>query len=252
MSVTIARLHRYPVKGLSPEALTRAELRPGEALPDDRRFALHVGNVAFDPSAPAWMAKTNFLMLMRDERLARLRTRYDEATGVLTIQRDGKAVARGNLGEPHGRLVIEQFFSAFMGADVRRMPKLVEAPGHMFSDVAAKLVSIIGLASVKDIERVARSTVDPLRFRANVYVDGTAPWAEFDWIGRTLTMGSASFRVVKRIRRCAATNVDPTTAARDMNIPLLLQDAFGHTDCGVYAEVITAGTISLGDAVTIA
>jgi len=252
MSFTIARLHRYPVKGLSPEALTRAELSPGEALPNDRRFALHVGNVPFDPASPSWMPKTNFLMLMRDERLAKLRTHYDDASGVLTIQRDGKSVARGNLGEPHGRLVIEQFFSAFMGAELRRMPKLVEAPGHMFSDVAAKLVSIIGLGSVKDLERVTRSPVDPLRFRANVYLADTPAWTEFDWIGRTLTIGSTSLRAVKRIRRCAATNVDPTTAARDMNIPRSLQDAFGHTDCGIYAEVIAGGTISLGDPVSIA
>ncbi|MBL8702629.1 MAG: MOSC domain-containing protein [Alphaproteobacteria bacterium] len=251
MPPTIAQIHRYPVKGLSPEALARTTLATGEGLPGDRRFALHVGNAPFDPAAPEWLPKTSFLMLMRDERLAKLQTRFDDSSGVLTIQRDGKTVAHGSLFESHGRLVIEQFFSAFMGSELRRTPRLVEAPGHMFSDVAAKMVSIIGLASVKDIERVQRSRVDPLRFRANIQLEGTPPWAEFDWVGRTLSVGGATLRVVKRIKRCAATNVDPVTAARDMNIPRSLQDAFGHADCGVYAEVVSGGAIGVGDPVSV-
>lgn len=251
MASTVAQIYRYPVKGLSPDVLTRTILAPGEGLPSDRRFALHVGNTPFDVAAPEWLPKTSFLMLMRDERLAKLQTHFDDATGVLTIRRDGKTVAHGSLFESHGRLVVEQFFSAFMGAELRRTPRLIEAPGHMFSDVAAKMVSIIGLASVKDLERVVRGRVDPLRFRANLYVEGLAPWAELDWIGRTISIGGATLKIMKRIKRCAATNVDPVTAARDMNIPRSLQDAFGHVDCGVYAEVIAGGPLAIGDAVSL-
>lgn len=251
MASTVAQIYRYPVKGLSPDVLTRTILAPGEGLPSDRRYALHVGNTPFDAAAPEWLPKTSFLMLMRDERLAKLQTHFDDATGVLTIRRDGKTVAHGSLFESHGRLVVEQFFSAFMGAELRRTPRLIEAPGHMFSDVAAKMVSIIGLASVKDLERVVRGRVDPLRFRANLYVEGLAPWAELDWIGRTISIGGATLKIMKRIKRCAATNVDPVTAARDMNIPRSLQDAFGHVDCGVYAEVIAGGPLAIGDAVSL-
>ena len=249
MVATVAQIYRYPVKGLTPEALTQVSVIPGQGLPNDRRYALHVGNNPFDPIAPQWMAKTNFLMLMRDERLAKLRTRFDDATGVLTVERDGKTVVRGNLAEAAGRMVLEQFFAAFMGGDIRRHPRLVEAPGHMFSDVAAKVISVLGLASVADLERVLRGRVDPLRFRANVYVAGLPPWAEFEWIGRKIQLGAVRCKIIKRIGRCAATNVDPMTGARDMNIPLSLQDAYGHTDCGVYAEIQTPGTITPGDLV---
>jgi uncharacterized protein YcbX len=55
--------------------------------------------------------------------------------------------------------------------------------------------------------------------------------------------------VVKRIVRCAAVNVDPVTAERDLNIPQTLMQAFDHADCGVYAEVITGGNIAAGDAI---
>ncbi len=249
MVATVRDIHRYPVKGLSPEALARVALAPGEGLPGDRRFALHVAADPFDPSAPTWLPKTDFLALVRNERLAKLRTRWDEATGVLTVERDGKTVVRGDLGAPAGRTVIEQFFAAFMGAEIRRTPRLVEAPGHMFSDVAAKLVSILGLASVRDLERVTRARVDPLRFRANFHVDGLAPWEEFTWVGREIRLGAATLRVVKRIVRCAATSVNPQTGARDINVPLALQEGFRHVECGVYAEVLTQGAVAVGDPV---
>jgi uncharacterized protein len=249
MSITIAAIYRYPVKGLSPEPLERVALSAGEGLPQDRRFAIAHGSTRFDPAAPEWMPKTNFLMLMRNERLARLRTQFDDDAGVLTIQRDGKTVASGNLQEIGGRTVIEQFFAAYMGSEARGAPKIVEAPGHMFSDVARKVVSIIGLESVRDIERVVRAPVDPRRFRANIYIEGGRPWEEFDWIGREIRLGNARLKVVKRIQRCAATNVDPDSGQRDLNIPLSLQQGFQHVDTGIYAEVLDGGTVAVGDTV---
>ena len=97
--------------------------------------------------------------------------------------------------------------------------------------------------------RARRSPIDPLRFRGNAYVEDWPAWHEFDLIGRDLTIGATRLKVVKRIVRCAATNVDPDTAARDMNIPQTLMQTFGQADCGVYAEVIAGGTIGPGDAV---
>jgi uncharacterized protein YcbX len=253
MTASIAQIYRYPVKGLTPESLPRVALTPGEGLPADRRYALHVGNSPFDATAPQWMAKTNFLMLMRDERLAKLRTRFDDKTNVLTIERDGKRVAHGDLTDPNGRIVVEQFFAAYMGNELRRGPRIVSAPGHMFSDVAARVVSVIGLGSVRDLERVVRGRVDPLRFRANFYVEDLPAWTEFGWVGQEIGLGgTVRAKVIKRIKRCAATNVDPVTGARDLNLPLALQNAFGHVDCGVYAEILTPGEVVAGDAVVAA
>jgi uncharacterized protein len=249
MSITIAALYRYPVKGLSPEPLDRVALKTGEGLPQDRRFALAHGSTRFDSGAPAWMPKTNFLMLARNERLARLKTSFDESTGILTVQRDGKTVASGNLQEVAGRAIIEQFFAAYMGSETRGAPRIVEAPGHMFSDVARKVVSIISLASIRDLERVARAPIDPRRFRANVYLEGGRPWQEFDWVDQEIRLGGVRLKVVKRIQRCAATNVDPESGQRDLNIPLSLQQGFQHADTGVYAEVLSDGTAAIGDAV---
>lgn len=246
----IAGICRYPLKGLNAEKLDRAVLTPGEGLPHDRRFALAHGSTHFDPGAPEWLPKTNFLCLMRDEKLAQLRVTFDPDSSTLAIHRAGKQVVRAKTAEDIGRTLIAQFFAAFMGAAARGTPKLVEASGHMFSDVPGKVVSIINLASVKDLERVVRQPIDPLRFRANIYIQGIPPWAEFDWVGREIGLGPARLQVVDRIERCAAINVDPETAARDLNLPRSLQRGFGHVDMGLYARVTTGGEIAPGDAVS--
>ncbi len=80
-----------------------------------------------------------------------------------------------------------------------------------------------------------------------LYLDDVPPWEEFTWIGRELAVGGARLRVVERIERCAATNVDPETGARDRNLPLALRKGFGHADMGVYAEVVAGGDIAIGD-----
>ncbi len=247
MSVTIARICRYPVKGLNAHDMTEVDLTPGQPVPGDRRFALALSAAPFDPMKPEWLPKTNFLMLARNERLAKLTTVYDETDGSLEILRNGKRVARGLITTPIGRAVIEDFFAAFMKREALGKPKLVSAPDHMFSDVPQKVLSIINLASVRDLERIVGKPVDPLRFRANVYLEGLEPWAEFAWLDRDIAVGEARLRVVKRIKRCAATDVNPDTAERDMSIPKSLMRGYGHADLGVYAVVDTGGRIAVGD-----
>ena len=88
--------------------------------------------------------------------------------------------------------------------------------------------------------------VDPLRFRANVYVDGLAPWAEFRWLDKAIGIGPARLDVFARIRRCEATNVDPATGARDMAVPAALMRTWGHQDLGIYADVVGGGEIAIG------
>ena len=243
----ITEIYRYPVKGLSAERLERVTLAPGEGLPLDRAYALALGSTAFDPGAPRPLPKTRFLMLMRNQQLAALATSYDEASGVLSIIREGAEVARGKLGEPAGRAAIERFFAAYMGQETHGAPRLVHAPGHSFADVGVKLVSLINLASVAALEATVGRPVHPLRFRANLYFDGAEPWEEWQWIGRELGLGAARLRVLDRTTRCAATEVNPETAERDMLVRAALASAYGHTDMGVYAEVVTGGEIAAGD-----
>jgi uncharacterized protein len=243
-------LYRYPVKGMTGQKLAATDLAAGETLPHDRRFAIVHGASQCDPTAPSWQPKRQFLQRMTDERLALLGIDYDDATEALTLKRDGKQVARGLLSLPIGQELINQFLNAFM-KDPRGALKIVSAPGLAFTDKPEKLVSLINLASAKDIERVTRAPVDPRRFRGNLILEGLPAWAEFDWIDRELTVGPVRLKVVSRITRCAAVNVNPATGERDLNIPKALITGFGHADCGIYAEVLAGGRIAEGDALTV-
>jgi uncharacterized protein YcbX len=239
-------IYRYPVKGLSPERLTSARLEPGQTLPGDRKYAIENGPSGFDPAAPAHVSKTRFLMLMWNERLAQLDTRYDDDTHVLTVRGEGRELVRADLSTGEGRLAIEAFFRRYMPAELRGPPKVLQADGHSFSNVAPKVISIINLASVEAIEAVVGRPLHPLRFRGNVYVEGWQPWHEFDLVGQEIAIGAAPLKVARRILRCAATDVDPDTGVRDLNIPATLMKTYGHADCGIYAQVIEGGDIAEG------
>ena len=248
MSFSIAKLYRYPVKGLSTEALAAADLRPGCGIRFDRAFGLALSTAQYDPTEPQWLPKQNFVTLIAHERLAALYARFDENGGILTIHRGGKQVARGAVATPIGRAMLEEFFRAYLKNEVAATPKLIgSASGAKFFDHPEPALSIIGLATVADIERIVGRPVDPLRFRANIYLSGVPAWAELDWIGKEISIGSARLSVTQRIARCAATNVDPTTGIRDMTIPRDLQRVFNHTYCGVLAAVTSAGSVALGD-----
>jgi uncharacterized protein len=251
MPAAIRTIYRYPVKGLSAEALAATALTPGETLFGDRCYAIENGPSGFDPAMPRYLPKQRFFMLMKNERLARLDTHFDDAAQVLAIRENGTEVVRGDMRTPTGRAAIEGFFAKFCADELRGSPKVLAAPGHSFSDVARKVVSIINLASVAAIESRVGCPVDPLRFRGNLYVEGWPAWGEFDLLGQEIAIGAqARAKVVKRIVRCAATNVEPGTGIRDLDIPSTLLRTFGHADCGIYAEVTAGGAIAAGDPVS--
>jgi uncharacterized protein YcbX len=253
MEARIASIYRYPVKGLSPERLQTAALTAGSYFPGDRLFAVENGPAGFDPAAPIHQPKIKFLMLMRNGRLAALRTRFDDATGMLSIEQDGREAVRADLSTPEGRLAVEAFFRKFMPKELRGPPKVLAAPdGFRFTDSRRGFVSLINLASVSALETAIGRPVHPLRFRANLYVEGWPAWGEFDLVERELAVGaSVRLKILKRIERCAATDVDPDTGERDTAIPRALMQTWGHTDCGIYAEVIAGGEIAAGDRISL-
>jgi uncharacterized protein YcbX len=257
MAATIAAIYRYPVKGLSAEPLARVPLIRGECLPQDRRFAVALGTTAFDPDHPVWLPKTCFVMLMRDERLARLETRFDAGSGLFSIAQDGSAVLEERIGEADGGRRVATFLEEFLGGSVDGPLRVVEASGHAFADArrkpaasADKYVSLINRTSIAALEAAIGTAVDPLRFRANFYFDGVPAWRELDWLGAGLTIGGARLRVVSAITRCAATEVNPKTAERDLHIVGALERHFGHNLMGVYAEVAEGGEVAVGDVLT--
>lgn len=237
---------------MAADELQQVTLAENGSFPYDRAFALAHASTGVDKTRPHWAPPHNFIMLKRDDKLAQLGLEFDEETTTMTVTRRGKPVSRGSLNDQMGKTVLESFLAGFLPQGPRGNPKILEAPeGVRFADRERLSVSIINLASLKDIERVMRRPIDPLRFRANIYIDGAPAWSENSWVGSTIRIGDVDFEVMEQTRRCDATNVEPVTGNRDMNIPVTLQNGFGHRQCGVYARIASNGTIAVGDSVII-
>ena len=248
-SAYVTALYRYPVKGFSPEPLQRAEIAAGGAIPYDRAYAIENGPSGFDANAPSYRPKIRFLMLMRNERMAGFRTRFDEDSRVLRVFAGDALQAEGALTTQEGRRAIEAWLAETFRGELRGPPRILAAPSHSFSDKAAKLLHLVNLATVRELEERIGRRVDPLRFRPNIVIDGAPAFSEFDWDGGEVRLPRLRLAFDSRTTRCAATNVDPETGRRDMDLPRALDALYGHSDFGVYLKAATAGSIAVGDRV---
>jgi uncharacterized protein YcbX len=245
---TIQSIWRHPVKGFTPEALDTVALSAGACFPFDRLYAVEDGPSGFNPAAPEHISKQRFTVLAKIAAVARVRTRFDEATGELEASFDGMAPIRARLDLEEGREAFAAWLSQVLGEDANGRLKVLPAPGaHRFMDDTEGFISVVNLASVRDLARRIGRPVDPRRFRANVYVEGWPAWWENEGSGGRLRLGEVEAIVAKPIVRCVATHVDPETGERDIEIVRSLFDAYGHRFCGIYANIARGGRVSLGD-----
>lgn len=252
MRARVDSLYRHPVKGFTPEPLERADLVAGACFPNDRMYAVEDGPSGFDATAPGHVSKMKFTVLAKMAEVAKVHTVYWDETELLLAFCDNHEDWAGSLKSPEGRRSFADWLTEVLGEAATGPLNVIEGPGaHRFMDHPMGHVSIINLASVRDLAAKIGRPIDPLRFRANLYVEGWDAWAENDWAGRTLSLGAARATVYKPIVRCAATAVDPTTAERDIDIPAALFEHYAHVLCGIYVNVTDSGAIAVGDSLEV-
>ncbi|MGH8168050.1 MAG: MOSC domain-containing protein [Woeseiaceae bacterium] len=248
----LERLVRYPVKGLGPDELDRAVVSAGGAIPFDREYAVAHGVTEFDPAQPKFLDKRNFLVLMQNASLAALKPVYAEAERRVTVTFPDGCEVSACLDVPQDRRRLEARLDDFIGGESRGgAPRVVSAKDHRFFDVPQNYLSLINLASVEDLGRTLGTELDPIRFRANLYVSGLPAWQETALVGRGLSCGDLHLHVVRPISRCAATSVNPQTAEIDVNVPFGLRKHYDTLNMGLYVEVTVGGQLERGGTVTL-
>jgi hypothetical protein len=249
----LAEIWRHPVKGIGAERLDRASLVAGEAMPHDRVFALAHGASAWDPAAPDWQPRRNFVVQAHVPELARVGAAWDEAAGRLTLDHPDRGAVTLAPGTAEGKATLAEWIAPLAGERQPGPYRIARRPDGAMTDMPQAYVSVLSLASLRALSQRMGVGLHVRRFRGNLWLDGLAPWEEEDWIGREIVVGPPGrpvrLRVDEPIGRCRATEAGPATGRFDAATVAGLREARGHTEFGVYATVIEGGAIAEGDAV---
>jgi uncharacterized protein YcbX len=250
MSSIITELFIHPIKGLTPQAETQVTLKAGHGVVGDRAFALMYNMSASSNSdIVPWMNKRNFAMQCDLPALAALDCHYDFPTTLLTIKHKDRELLVAKTNNSEERNLISAFFTGYLATELRSPLRLVgENDGKTrYPDRHVVHISLINQATLDQLSDIVGQPVDTQRFRPNIVFKDVPAWAEFDWIGQVLQLGSAQIEVTAPINRCLNINVNPKTGEQDLPLLSLLRQHFHHQQTGIVAKVIASGTIAVGD-----
>ena len=254
MTARLARIFRHPVKSIGAEDLGGTVLETGRSLPFDREWAVlnDRAKIARRPDGRAgdWGPKANFLTGRAGPSLMAVTAAMQEG-GRLRLAHPQRPVLEIDPEATADQARLIDWLRPIWPADAPAPMAVVRAPGRPLTDESVPYVSLIGTASLADLSGRAGTALSPRRFRANLWVEGWAPFAEFDLIGREIRVGAAVLRPMARIGRCRATDANPETGARDIDMLPLLERSYGHTDLGVFCTVVEGGAITRGDRVEV-
>jgi uncharacterized protein YcbX len=239
----LAHICRHPIKGHGRETLASVRLLAGACLPWDRHWAVAHEAARLEPG---WNPCVNFARGAKAPELMAITSTLDEATATITLRHP----AQGEITfRPDDAADLPRFLDWVrpLNPESRAQPARIVSAGRGMTDSDFPSVAILSTTSLADLSARMGQNLSPHRWRGNLWLDGAAPWAEFDWIGRHIRIGGAVLRIEERITRCNATKVNPDSGKTDADTLSALEAAFGHQDFGVYATVTQSGTIATGD-----
>lgn len=262
MTATLAQIWRHPIKGIGAEELESTRIAPDRPLPLDRAWAvLQEGGEARD----GWRPCQNFVRGAKGPSLMAIQAQVEMASqtlgpgdGTVMVTQPTTRIRLTHPNRPDilidpgrdgDRLVdwIKPIYPAHRPAPAQ----LVRAPAQGMTDAPFASIALLNLASLRALSDRIGQPMDVRRFRGNFWIEGWAPWEEFDLVGKTLNIGGVTFEVVERITRCRATEANPDTGRPDAETLLTLEEGWGHRDFGVYVKATGRGTVERGDRVTV-
>jgi uncharacterized protein YcbX len=262
VSMRVAALYRYPVKGFTPEPCEWLSLVPGGRIAGDRVLGLRFADAS--AAGDAWGTKHEFVVLVNTPALARLRLKFDHESLRLRIASGDEVLADERLDDAGRKRIaaaiekhLLQLTDNPLASNPERLPLRLVGDGRTprYQDDAAGLVTLHGRGSLDAVAAAAGApAVSESRFRSNIAIEGLEAWEEQRWIGRKLRIGRVEFEALKPKTRCLATHANPLTGQRDLPVMKLLPKAF-PADKPTFAIAMSTssdgGTIHIGDKVTV-
>ena len=224
MTWTLSQIWRHPIKGIGAERLDHVGLKVDRPLPMDRAWAvLEEGG----ESGEGWRACRNFVRGAKGPSLMAIVARVEE--DVIHLSHPDRPDLALDPETEDASAVLTRWLAPIYPADRRPPAALIRAPEMGMSDAPFASVAILNEASLRALSQKVGQPLDPRRFRGNLWLDGLAPWEEFDLVGKRLRIGQAEFDIVEPIGRCRATEANPDTGRRDAHTLAALEDGWGHT-----------------------
>jgi uncharacterized protein YcbX len=242
----VSALWRHPIKAHGVESVGSVTLAPGATMPWDRVWAIAHDRAKVKPGSGAWAPCVNFSRGAKSAELMAIRAEVDETEGRVTLGHPRCAPITVDPDVPEDAATLVAWVTPLSNMD-RARPAFVVRADRGMTDSDYPSISILNRASLAALGERLGMPLAMERFRGNLWLDGLAPFAEFDLVGRDLRVGEALLRVREPISRCKATTVDPTTGVSDADTLGALRAGWGHEHFGVYAEVVEGGDVTVGD-----
>ncbi|MGR3661253.1 MAG: MOSC domain-containing protein [Paracoccaceae bacterium] len=243
MTGRVAHIWRHPIKSHGREALEQVVLSMGKTMPWDRTWAVAHENAKTD--GKSWAACANFSRVAKAPALQAITSVLDEDSELVTLSHPDRPDLRFSPDQNTDDFLA--WVAPLMPDDRASSAKILRAPGRGMTDSNFPSISLNSLSSHAALEQEMDTPLALERWRGNIWIDGLEPWEEFNWIGKTVRIGSTELIVKERIRRCLATTANPATGRRDADTLDGLKNGWGHTDFGVYALVTKTGSLKIDD-----
>ncbi len=254
---TVESLWRYPVKSMRGERLESA-FAGFSGIYGDRIYAFHDAGA---PTGFPWLTGREreqmllFQPRFRNAEHARKPENQNEAEalppGVTPVYAD-PADLMVDVQTPDGAsLSIDDPALIHLlseGLRERHQLRLTRSPRSLTD---CRPVSLFSMQTARQLSDDIGVALDKRRFRANIYLDlsSNEGFAEDQFVGHALRIGNkVVLAVLERDPRCKMITLDPDNA--EPNPEIMKRVARAHDGkAGVYAAVLTEGTVHPGDEV---
>jgi uncharacterized protein YcbX len=247
VTATLAAIVRHPIKSAGYEEVGSVALAADAPMPWDRHWAVAHAAARFGARPEGWAPKMNFLRGWAAPGLMAIRARLEPAARRLSLAHPEADPVTLWPDDAPQRLIA--WLRPLWPANRPEPAHVVHVPGQAMADVPEPWVTILNCASNRALGQRLGQALSIHRWRGNLWLDGLAPWEEFELVGQEIAIGPVRLRIEERIGRCRATCANPETGRIDADTLGALEAGWGHSDFGVYARVLTPGLIAAGDPV---